>query len=40
LLARVYDHVEKKYRRGFRMLTIGWSDGVSPPVKNEPTSPT
>lgn len=29
LLARVYDHCEKKYRRGFRMLTVGWSDGVS-----------
>jgi DDE superfamily endonuclease len=29
LLARVYDHVEKKYRRGFRMLTIGWSDGAT-----------
>ncbi len=29
LLARVYDHCEQKYRRGFRMLTVGWSDGVS-----------
>lgn len=27
LLARVYDHTEKKYMRGFRMLTLGWSDG-------------
>ena len=27
LLARVYDHVEHKYVRGFRMLTLGWSDG-------------
>ena len=32
LLARVYDHAEKgkqKYKRGFRMLTLGWSDGVT-----------
>jgi len=27
LLARVKDHVENKYVRGFRMLTLGWSDG-------------
>jgi len=27
LLARVKDHVEQKYVRGFRMLTLGWSDG-------------
>lgn len=27
LLARVRDHVEHKYVRGFRMLTLGWSDG-------------
>ena len=27
LLAKVYDHVEHKYVRGFRMLTLGWSDG-------------
>jgi len=32
LLARVYDHAEKgkqKFKRGFRMLTLGWSDGVT-----------
>ncbi len=29
LLARVYDHVEHRYTRGFRMLTLGWSDGNS-----------
>jgi len=29
LLARVYDHVEHKYVKGFRMLTAGWSDGAS-----------
>jgi len=29
LLARVYDHVEHKYYRGFRMLTVGWSDGAT-----------
>jgi len=27
LLAKVYDHVEHKYTKGFRMLTLGWSDG-------------
>jgi len=27
LLARVWDHVDSKYVRGFRMLTLGWSDG-------------
>lgn len=27
LLARVFDHTEKKYMRGFRLLTLGWSDG-------------
>ena len=27
LLARVYDHVSGKYVKGFRMLTLGWSDG-------------
>ena len=27
LLARVRDHVEHKYVLGFRMLTLGWSDG-------------
>ena len=29
LLARVYDHAEKKYIKGFRMLTLAWSDGAS-----------
>lgn len=29
LLARVYDHVEHKYRKGFSLLTLGWSDGYS-----------
>lgn len=27
LVARVFDHVEKKFIKGFRMLTLGWSDG-------------
>ena len=27
LLARVFDHVSNRYVRGFRMLTLGWSDG-------------
>ena len=29
LLASVYDHASHRYTRGFRMLTLGWSDGVS-----------
>jgi hypothetical protein len=32
LLANVHDHAEKgknKFKRGFRMLTLAWSDGVS-----------
>ena len=27
LLARVYDHVEHKFQKGFTLLTLGWSDG-------------
>lgn len=27
LLSRVYDHVTHKYKKGFRLLTLGWSDG-------------
>jgi len=29
LLARIYDHVEHKFKRGFSMLTLGWTDGYS-----------
>ena len=29
LLARVYDHAAHRFVRGFRMLTLGWSDGNS-----------
>ena len=29
LLARVYDHVEHKFQKGFTLLTLGWSDGYS-----------
>ena len=29
LLARVHDHNTGRYQRGFRMLTLGWSDGMS-----------
>lgn len=29
LLARVHDHNTGRYCRGFRMLTLGWSDGTS-----------
>ena len=28
-LARVFNHCSMKYRSGFRMLTLGWSDGNS-----------
>lgn len=27
LLAKVYDHVEHKFQKGFTLLTLGWSDG-------------
>ena len=29
LPARVYDHVEHKFQKGFTLLTLGWSDGYS-----------
>lgn len=29
LLSKVYDHCTHKYVKGFRMLTLGWSDGIS-----------
>ena len=29
LLAKVFDHAGHRYTRGFRMLTLGWSDGVT-----------
>jgi hypothetical protein len=29
LLAKVFDHVTGKYVKGFRMLTLGWSDGAT-----------
>lgn len=29
LLARIYDHVEHKFQKGFTLLTLGWSDGYS-----------
>ena len=29
LLARVYDHVEHKYQKGFTLITLGWADGYS-----------
>mgnify|MGYP001029953647 FL=1 len=35
LLAKVYDHANHRYRFGFRMLTLGWSDGSTfLPVNN------
>lgn len=29
LLAQVYDHCDHRYIRGFKMLTVGWTDGSS-----------
>lgn len=29
LLARIYDHVEHKFQKGFTLLALGWSDGYS-----------
>ena len=29
LFSRVFDHTTHKYRKGFRMLTLGWTDGSS-----------
>lgn len=29
LLARIYDHNSGKYLKGFKLLTLGWSDGVT-----------
>ncbi len=29
LLSRVFDHTDRRYYRGFRMLTLGLSDGIS-----------
>ncbi len=27
--SRVFDHVEMRYKKGFRLLTLGWSDGFT-----------
>jgi len=29
LLAKVYDHVQHRFQKGFTLLTLGWSDGYS-----------
>lgn len=29
LLSRVFDHTEKRFYKGFQLLTLGWSDGYS-----------
>ena len=29
LLAKVYDHVDHKFQKGFTLLTLGWTDGYS-----------
>lgn len=29
LLARIYEHVDHKFQKGFTLLTLGWSDGYS-----------
>ena len=37
LLSRVYDHCQKIFTRGFRLLTLGWSDGNTfIPVATQP----
>jgi len=37
LLSHVYDHCQKIYTRGFRLLTLGWSDGNTfIPVDTQP----
>lgn len=28
LLAKVFDHCSMKFKKGFRLLTLGWSDGI------------
>ena len=28
LLAKVFDHYSMKFKKGFRLLTLGWSDGI------------
>ena len=29
LVAKVFDHVSMTYKKGFRMMTLGWTDGAS-----------
>ena len=29
LLARVFDHSDQRYLKGFKMMTLGWTDGAS-----------
>lgn len=29
LMARIYDHVSKSFVKGFNLLQLGWTDGVS-----------
>ena len=29
LLSRIHDHTDNKYKKGFSLLTLGWSDGFS-----------
>lgn len=29
LLAKVYDHVDRRFKKGFTLLTLGWTDGYS-----------
>ena len=39
LLSRVYDHCQNVFTRGFRLLTLGWSDGNTfIPVDTQPLS--
>ncbi|MFB6035179.1 hypothetical protein [Lactobacillus delbrueckii] len=29
MAAKVFDHVSMTYKKGFRMMTMGWTDGSS-----------
>ncbi len=29
MLAKIYDHAKKTFLYGFRMLTLGWTDGTT-----------
>lgn len=39
LLAKVYDHAKHSFKYGFRMFTLGWSDGTTFLPVNEKFNP-